>query len=101
VGAEREKGQGVVVQATAALVQWAATRVVQTTAQDVLTQEPLTKVQSTSVTAPPTSAMSVFSSRCLRVSRLRVSLFLVFFTVSPPSGPWARENYDPLLKVQH
>jgi hypothetical protein len=78
----------VVVQPPAALVQWAATRVVQTAAQDVLTQDPLIRVQSTLVTAPPYGAMSVFSSRCLRVSRLRVSFFVVFLTVSSPSGPW-------------
>ncbi|HEY4588640.1 MAG TPA: hypothetical protein VII86_05410, partial [Thermoanaerobaculia bacterium] len=45
----------------------------------VLMQDPFARVQSIWVTAAPTTAGSVPSSRCLKVSRLRLSFLAVFF----------------------
>jgi hypothetical protein len=61
------------VQVTAALQTTAALQLKQLGA--VLMQEPFTKVQSTWVTAPPSTWRITPSSRLLRVSRLRVSFF--------------------------
>jgi hypothetical protein len=45
----------------------------------VLTQEAFARVQSTWVTAAPATLGRVPSSRCLKVSRLRLSFLAVFF----------------------
>ncbi len=57
----------------------------------VLMQDPFARVQSIWVTAPPIAFGSVPSSRCRKVSRLRLSFFAVFFmaclSLGPPRGP--------------